>query len=246
MANTILLVFEGEKREPKIFESIHKHFFQNNNSAVIRVSYCAEIYQLYRELSHLTEEDGLELLDILYERNKNNKFQLNGIKKTDIDQIYLFFDYDGHSSLACDKDLSKMLEFFNEETGNGKLFISYPMVESLWHHNKNADSCYETCSVPVSAKKYKEIVGENTSFKDPKKIDLSDWNFITLQTIKKTNCIINGSLKKPEYLVFQGFNQKIIFGNQLSKFIPQKRIAVLSGIPLFIVDYFGEKLYETL
>ena len=233
MANTILLVFEGEKREPRIFESIHKYFFQNNQSAIIRVSYGAEIYQLYRELSHLTEKDGLELLDILYEKNKDNKFQLNGIKKTDIDQIYLFFDYDGHSSLACNEDLSKMLDFFNEETENGKLFISYPMVESLWHHNKNANSCYETCSVPVSAKKYKEIVGEKTSFKDPKKIDLSDWNYITLQTVKKASCIVNDSHKKPEYDEFVKINQKVIFENQLLKFIPQKRIAVLSGIPLF-------------
>ncbi|HQM85414.1 MAG TPA: hypothetical protein PLD55_12115 [bacterium] len=48
-------------------------------------------------------------------------------------------------------------------------------------------------------------------------------------------------------LFFEGEKREPkIFKNQLKKFIPHQRIAVLSGIPLFIVDYFGEKFYETL
>lgn len=243
MANTILLVFEGERTEVRIFNKIKQLFFQNEENTIIHASYNAEIYQLYK----MIEDDlYLDIVELLRERSDKNKLNLSGINRDDISQIYLFFDYDNQATGATDEKIEKMLKLFNEETGNGKLFISYPMVESLWHHNKTSDSCYETCSVPVSVIKYKEIVGEKTSFKDPKKIDRSDWNFITLQTVKKTNCIINGFHEKPEYLIFQSFNQKMIFENQLSKFIPQKRIAVLSGIPLFIVDYFGEKLYETL
>jgi len=243
MADIVLLVFEGERTEVRIFNKIKQLFFQNEENTIIHASYNAEIYQLYKMIE---DDPYLDIVELLRERSDKNKLNLSGISRDDISQIYLFFDYDNQATGATDEKIEKMLKLFNEETGNGKLFISYPMVESLWHHNKNANLCYETCSVPVSAKKYKEIVGEKTSFKDPKKIDLSDWNFITLQTVKKTNCVINGFHEKPEYLVFQGFNQKIIFENQLSKFIPHQRIAVLSGIPLFIVDYFGEKLYETL
>ncbi|HPY13532.1 MAG TPA: hypothetical protein PLW37_08135 [bacterium] len=50
-------------------------------------------------------------------------------------------------------------------------------------------------------------------------------------------------------LVFEGERTEVRIFNkikQLLKFIPHQRIAVLSGIPLFVVDYFGEKFYETL
>ena len=243
MANTILLVFEGEKREPKIFESIHKYFFQNNQSAVIHASYNAEIYQLYKMIE---DDTYLDIVELLRERSDENKLNLSGINRDDISQIYLFFDYDNQATGATDEKIERMLKLFNEETENGKLFISYPMVESIKHFNKNGSSCLATCSVPLSVMQYKNLVSEISSFGDLRKTDIYDWKYITVQTVKKANCIVNDSHKKPEYAEFIKINQKVIFENQLEKFIPHQRIAVLSGIPLFVVDYFGEKLYKTL
>jgi hypothetical protein len=243
MANTILLVFEGEKTEVRIFNKIRNLYFQNEKNTVIHASYNAEMYQLFRAVN---EDPFLDIVELLRKRNKKNAENLSKIKRVNVSQIYLFFDYDNQATGATDEKIEKMLEFFNEETENGKLFISYPMVEAVKHIIHEIDSCLSTCVVPLSVKKYKNLVSKMTSFSDLRKTDINDWNFITLKTIRKANCIVNDSPKKPEYIEFLDIDQKIIFENQLKKFIPHKKNAVLSGIPLFIVDYFGEKFYKTL
>lgn len=244
MAETILLVFEGEKAEIGIFNKIKKFYFNNEKNSVVHASYVAEIYQLFKAVK---EDPFLDIVELLRKRNEKNAKSLSNIKRVNVSQIYLFFDYDNHATDATDEKIQNMLEFFNEETENGKLFISYPMVEALWHINNESKSCYELCTVKTKiGKKYKNLVSIDSSFKDPRKIDINDWNFITLKTIKKANCIVNDTPEKPEYNEFMDINQQVIFESQLEKFIPYQKIAVLSGIPLFIVDYFGEKLYENL
>ena len=55
----------------------------------------------------------------------------------------MFFDYDGHVNMPRnehgaghwdgDEVLGEMLKVFSDETDQGKLFISYPMVEAIQH-----------------------------------------------------------------------------------------------------------------
>lgn len=61
------------------------------------------------------------------------------ISRDEISEIYLFFDHDGHSHLANREKLENMLQYFNNETENGKLYVSYPMVESLKQQEKYID-----------------------------------------------------------------------------------------------------------
>lgn len=53
--------------------------------------------------------------------------------------------------------------------------------------------------------------------------------------------------EKPDYSIFKKFNQKSIFEKQSEEYIKKEnKLIVLSGIPLFIIDYFGENLYKKL
>jgi hypothetical protein len=243
VAETILLVFEGEKTEVRIFNKIKKLYFSDEKNTLVHASYNAEIYQLFKAVN---EDPFLDIVELLRQRSEKNAESLSGIKRVNVSQVYLFFDYDNQATDATDEKIQSMLEFFNEETENGKLFISYPMVEAVKHISRDIDSCLSTCAVPLTVKKYKNLVSKVTSFSDLRKTTRDDWNLITLKTIKKANCIVHDTPEKPEYNLFLDINQQIIFENQLEKFIPYQKIAVLSGIPLFLVDYFGEKLYETL
>ena len=50
-----------------------------------------------------------------------------------VSQVFLFFDLDIHGlaqsiEQSCEQ-LDELLNFFDNETENGKLFLSYPMVE---------------------------------------------------------------------------------------------------------------------
>ena len=74
------------------------------------------------------------------ERNADNQQQLKGVRRKDVAQIYLFFDYDGHATLADDDDMARMLAHFDNETENGKLYVSYPMAEALKHWQGFQDS----------------------------------------------------------------------------------------------------------
>jgi len=123
--SNILFVFEGESTEDKLVKSFMKFFFKEKT--VIKYAFCAEIYQLHKAISKDPDLDTFSLL----KDKPLNKEVLNEYDRNDFAEIYLFFDYDGHSTLADDNSLELMLKIFDEETESGKLLISYPMVESI-------------------------------------------------------------------------------------------------------------------
>ena len=47
--------------------------------------------------------------------------------------------------MADDSKIKEMLQFFDNETENGMLYISYPMVEAIRHY-KDMNSFRWTCS----------------------------------------------------------------------------------------------------
>lgn len=101
----------------------------------VKCVYDAEIYQLYKVLKE--EEPDFDLVELLKERNKENAELLREYNRDSFAYIYLFFDYDAHSTLASDDKIEEMLDFFDNETENGLLYISYPMLEAIRHFNAN-------------------------------------------------------------------------------------------------------------
>ncbi len=229
--NNILFVFEGEKTEPQISNNLNKHFLKEN--VMIHSSFCADIYQLYEEILKDRDLDSFQLLKEI----PQNKEKLSNFKRSDFAEIYMFFDYDGHATMANDEKISELLNFFNEETDAGKLYISYPMVEALKHINSSIDFK----ELKVIAKEninYKQIVDSeaDNKFKQVNKFDFNTWlDFINFH-LKKMNYIVNLSYTFPLKLV----NQNEIFNNQLKKYINiDSTVAVLGSFPIFLFDYYG-------
>ncbi|WP_404985546.1 hypothetical protein ACI513_20380 [Chryseobacterium sp. M5] len=234
MLNKVLFVFEGDKTEEQVINSLQKYFVNENTS--IKCIYGAEIYQIYREIK--TDED-LDTFNLLKERNKKNQELLKEYTREDFAEIYLFFDYDGHSSMADDKKVNELLDFFQEETDKGKLYLSYPMVESLKH------ICDFTTfqELAVECKKnirYKAVVGKD-SLKELinfNRYSIDIWKSLISAHLKKANFIIQDRFEFPTQLLCQ----LEIFDNQLQKYItPFSQVSVLSGFPMFIHDYYGNK-----
>ena len=130
----ILFIFEGTKREPRLFKTLEYLFFPKNCEHIV-CSYGNNIYNLYKRMSETDfDEDIVAILMEKYREEGVGSFA--GIeKRSDISEVYLFFDYDIHNqnltkTLAlCDlnEQLQKMLDFFTDETEHGKLYINYPM-----------------------------------------------------------------------------------------------------------------------
>ena len=174
-----------------------------------------------------------------------NKEILKDFNRDDFAEIYLFFDYDGHSTLASDDKLEEMIEMFNEETDLGKLYISYPMVESIKHYSEGMD--FKILKVPAKNNvKYKNLVSEeaNKIYLQFSKYTLEIWQLLLRIHLSKMNYIVNDNYTLPE----TSFSQSEIFINQRKKYIDiDSTVAVLSGFPLFILDYFGiSKLSEII
>ena len=127
-----LFIFEGVKTETSFLYSLESNFMGSRNA--IKCVFGAEIYQLFKLMK---KDVDLDIVGILKERNPENAETLKGCNQDSFAGIYLFFDYDAHSPKADDTKIKKMLNFFDNETENGLLYLSYPMAEALRHYKDN-------------------------------------------------------------------------------------------------------------
>lgn len=234
MQNKILFIFEGTKLEQIITDSLSKFFIHKNT--IITCAYCTTIYKIYSEIS---KDNDLDTFNLVKEINHNQE-KLKNFKRSDFAEIYLFFDYDGHASNASDDKLIDLLNFFNEETDNGKLYLSYPMVEALKHiENKdNFETLIVNCKENID---YKKVVSKKglDKYKNIFHFDEIIWYELIDFHLKKMNKIVNNSYTFPNEII----DQLTIFKNQLEKYINiDAKVSVLSAFPVFIHDYFGNNL----
>lgn len=255
-----LFIFEGAKTEDKLVEKLERNFLGDRHA--IKCVIDAEIYQLYRAIK---EEKGfsIDIVSLLKERTAENAEILKDYSRDSFAYIYLFFDYDAHSTLADDNKIEEMLSFFNDETNEGMLYISYPMVEAIRHFN-DLES-FKSLTVKCKRKNcpYKdECDDKDECMKEPhyknitsmdSRPQLANVNSYTKQVWQE---LITAHLCKANYLVNDTFTlptslmpQEVIFSKQLEKHICHKcpEVAVLSAFPLYVLDYFGcERTVEKL
>lgn len=244
MPNVVLLIFEGARTESKIFGTLEKSFFADSQTTILRATYDADIYQLWRKLA---ADEDLDVVEVVRDINAKNKNNLQGVTRKQVSQTYLFFDYDGHATNASDESISEMLAHFNNETEHGKLYISYPMVEAFRHIKRTFDFCHTKFEI-AQGTSYKNHVHNSTDFPDIKKIGRLNWLHIILENYRKANFLVRGICRKPCFCRLRAdFHQESIFACQRKHFInPKKQVSVLSAFPFFIVEYFGETVYKEL
>lgn len=229
--NKILFVFEGQKTEPAIHDNIKKYFFSENT--IITCVFGTVIYALYKDLK---QDEDLDVFSLL----KNRITKLKKYKKDNFSEIYLFFDYERHATNASDEKLENLLEIFDDETGNGKLYLSYPMVEALKHY-KDFES-FENITA-ICSENYKKEVNDfcknnETGLIDFNKYNETIWKELITAHLCKMNYIVNDDYSFPTQI----YSQLEIFNHQKAKFIDKNNeVSVLSAFPVFIHDYFGNE-----
>lgn len=264
----ILFVFEGQRSEPKLFEALKELFFPKRVEQFV-CTYNSNIYSLY---SHLAELDVFQdenvkssgrtvsILNTILQKKGDDT--LANILEAEISEIFLFFDYDFHESrLSLEENndhLNEMLEYFNDETGNGKLYINYPMIESIKYHKELPDANFHNYTIPrIDCKWFKNIAHEFSYYKSLEYILIShnpnenikkqilrigiameNWKHLIDMNVSKANYICNSSASYP--CKKSDIQQSRIFSNQLLKYVNTEQccVAILNAFPLFIYDYF--------
>lgn len=265
----ILFVFEGQKREPALFRSLERVILPESNERII-CSYGNNIHALYQTMTQngkADEDEYLDLVSILRERAFSDPDNpLNQISSSsDISEIYLFFDYDIHhqsrdrNSTIEDNTahIEKMLAFFDNETENGKLFISYPMIEAILYTKKLPDKLFHTYNIPVSETgSFKAKASEFsfygnldfisfrmnrkgilTDYPDQKKAGTvkSNWFHLIRQNVEKARFIVSGILAIPENK--DEISQMKIYSGQQVRQLDTGEIAILDSLSLFAYEY---------
>ena len=262
----ILFVIEGERRESDFLKTVCRLFFSGTNSQRIIFLYCGNLYNLYRDIRRISE-DGLPYttFGLLRERafKLNHSPELTGVLESEVSEIYLFFDYDLHhtdvnQTLTIDEknaEVKEMLEFFSDETGNGKLFVSYPMIEALRYTKKLPDENFHSYRIALSdIGEFKQLAAEFSYYPNLKFALLNEhdhlstieevttnWRMLITQHIDKANELCNGENGVPRDV--ESVSQQRIFAAQLPmQHLPCPCTIVLCSLPLFVFEYFGSKL----
>lgn len=245
-----LFVFEGGRTEQIIAQKLEEEFL--GRKIAIKCVFGAEIYQLYRKM-HADEAFPLDLVNLLKEREDNARL-LEGYTRDSFAAVYLFFDYDAHATLADDRKIMQILDFFDNETENGLLYISYPMVEAIRHFKEyeafkdltvkcKGRNCLQLATCPeqkacAEEPHYKTRVNmECPALSNLNKFTRDVWKMLIHAPLCKMNFLVNHSYGFPEKLQAQ----RAIFEQQLDKHIRKEcpKVSVLSAFPLFVLDYYG-------
>lgn len=245
--NIILCITEGERLDPRILNHLKK-FFGFENVKVFPI--CLNIYNLYQKL---TEDNsfGSEFIDTFIMIKEISKGQQSSYKeellllqRDQISEIFLFFDYDGHDTLVdkYPECLDDMLSLFNNETEHGKLYISYPMIESYKHPIDTTNNIIDI----YSNTHYKTFVSEicDKKLNNIAKLSREDWLDISILHIKSTNHLFNNSFDFPNsHSDTIKMTQEEIYNKQ-QKYIVNQKISVINAFPWFLLEYLGTTFFQ--
>lgn len=250
----ILFVFEGAKREPLLFESIKYLFFPKETDTIV-CSFGNNIYNLYKQIQELGTGDIVSILRENHRDGENSPFK-DIINSSDFAEIYLFFDYDLQHKFLSLKEinhrLKEMLELFDDETSNGKLYINYPMIESIRYTKELPDANYYQYVVRCAdCRDFKRLSCEFCYYGnldhllvDKKRTPslcskaITCWEHLKTMNVSKANYLCSGINAMP--ITKADISQDRIFEAQLQKYVngSNKCVAILNAFPLFLYDYF--------
>ena len=245
-AAKVVFVLEGNKPEARVVERLQKAFPEELGELTadaVKIVYASSIYALYGALK---EENGfLDAVEVLKERHPDDA-DLRELDREQVSQIFLFFDLDIHGEpvpRACEK-LDEMLAFFNEETENGKLLLSYPMAETV-------DICDASTGLMGDDRRLFEI-GKcrddgfkrfvNDLNRDSRTVchanGRENWAIICKANYAKAAWLLELGAPLPMVLE-QMRNQTAIWRRQRTLIERDGKVATLSAFPFFLLEYLG-------
>ena len=123
----ILLIVEGKTEKETLFRQLLYCFPEISVREEDILVYHTNIYSLYEQI-HNEYDDDWEAVDLPFLLSRSSG--QDRLWARDFTDIYLIFDYERQDPCFSEQKIQKMQNHFLDSTGNGKLYINYPMVES--------------------------------------------------------------------------------------------------------------------
>lgn len=130
------------------------------------------------------------------------------------------------------------------ETELGKLYISYPMIESIKEISIK-DRDYKTLYLSLEeCGNYKQTVGGISDYSDFRYITREMWHIACEASRKRASLIVLFRMVCTYEEFINKLSQERIYEAQKNNFIRMnKMIGVLNAVPLFLIEYYGEGLW---
>lgn len=247
----IAVIVEGENREIKYFGNLVSLFFPPEKVLLLCLPAGENIYMLWKRLS--ADNFETDIIEVLRESSKCAKDKLQNFTRQDFQEVYLFFDLDSHqNNLKKDENpddiLKQMLETFDNETENGKLYISYPMCEALRDIQEGTCQSTYRCSLDATdISKFKEHSATYSKFVSVKKYTVETWKMIIAIFLIRCQCLFCVETTDQAYHWYKRHVTTMnIFEKEQMLIHSSQQVFVLSAFPEFLVDYFKEDFWQNL
>lgn len=247
---TTLFVVEGARREIRFLNSLAEQFISEDRRAETLVLPAEQdIYMLYQAL--VKDDFETDIVEVLRESSDKAKEMLEGLSRDDIDEVFLFFDFDpqrfkksgaGGALPQIAATIEKMLDVFNNETDFGKLYVSYPMIEALYDYRKGEPLCaaYSSCYLPFATlTDYKNLAGNGNPIASRQKLP---WKEMLNVFVAKASCLLG--LDTIDFPVYRnGITPISIYNAQIKLLEEDEAVFGLSALPQFLLDYYTEDFW---
>ena len=259
MSLSVLFIVEGKRPDKALIETIIEKYKMNSSCELFIVG--ANIYQLYSKMKSENFECDVKAALKEMKTSEDDKEKLS----REYTYTYLVFDCDAQDiykkserdskernieTIISDnmKILSEMADYFTNETDPtiGKLYINYPMIESFRDCDDYFDPEYENKTVmidQIGENQYKNATGRTKiGSLDVRRFTQEQIESLTKMNIWKLNKIICdqwGPISYPQYKHVS--NQCLIIENEIMKYLPERKIAIINTLLFWPVDYYGNK-----
>lgn len=138
-----------------------------------------------------------------------------------------------------------MLQTFSNETELGKLYISYPMIESIKEIDINTKE-YKTLYLSLDEIcQYKQDVSNQFEYNNYSHIDEKHWLIACKASRKRASLLVRyNSTCTYDYFI-HNLNQENLYFYQKRNYICNGHfLCVLNSVPLFLLEYFQETFWD--
>ena len=210
----ILLLVEGKRPD----KAIVKHFYHlyNQHSEIEIVAYETNVYQFYGHLEekYAGSEDKIdyEMIDLpLFLAECHWRPNSKKLAEMDFIETLLVFDLDPQDDRYSSDVIIELMENFSDSMGIGKLYLNYPMVESVVDMKSLNDKAFASSTEKLDNLRKK--VGKKNKYKH----DVDSRSFIgnIRQNIKNIDIETGGKLINLHH-------QKLEFITQLPSAVSEK------------------------
>ena len=235
----VLFIVEGKRGEPRFLQRMHQVLFGTKVENIY--SYETVVYDLLeRMFPKGYDDEGLDVVSVL--REKETDDNLRAMLAKEFSDAYLVFDMDPHHQKYNRRLLEKAVNFFDDSTVNGKLYLNYPMLESYKHLKMHNDAEYLHRIVGMdrdALRRYKSVVDSecDKDFRQLEKYTEETFVEIIRLNLCKTNNILNSDSTLPDVDSYLAWNGNDILSEQERMMDSEGRVYVLNTSSFIPVDY---------